>query len=222
MRGDDTQSQWGVPGGEAALELVLARHGQSAGNLDRSLGPDTDLTALGRRQAERLGAWLAGQGYEFSILYCSPLRRARQTAEIANAYLGAEIVLDADLRETEVPYLARLPARAEPLAAEPPPPFAAEYEQMRRRVARATARILAEPAEGQVLVVAHAGTLGTMVRTILGSHALLVRTDQAALHVLSWLGGRWNLQYVNHQEHLASRCEWETTNHGDTESTENR
>jgi len=69
-------------------------------------------------------------------------------------------------------------------------------------VARATARILAENPAGQVLVVAHGGTLGTMVRSILGTHALLVRTDQAAVHVLSWLGTRWNLQYVNRQEHL--------------------
>jgi hypothetical protein len=41
-----------------------------------------------------------------------------------------------------------------------------------------------------------------MVRSILGTHALLVRTDQAAVHVLSWLGARWNLQYVNRKEHL--------------------
>lgn len=190
------------PGSGSVLDLVLARHGQSAGNLDRSLGSDTDLTDLGRQQAARLGAWLDGQGYHFSALYASPLRRARQTAEIANARLGLEVVLDADLRETDVPYLECLPERAEPLGTEVAPPFAAEYEQMRERVARATARILAENPTGQVLVIAHGGTLGTMVRTILGTHALLVRTDQAAVHVLSWLGGHWNLQYVNRQEHL--------------------
>jgi broad specificity phosphatase PhoE len=189
-------------GSGTVLGLVLTRHGQSYGNLDRSLGPDTGLTDLGREQAARLGAWLDGQGYRFSALYCSPLRRARQTAEIVNDHLGLEVVLDAGLRETEVPYLERLPERAEPLGVEAPPPFSAEYEQMRARVARATARILAENLAGQVLVVAHGGTLGTMVRTILGTHALLVRTDQAAVHVLSWLGGRWNLQYVNRQEHL--------------------
>lgn len=189
-------------GSEPVLDLVLARHGQSAGNLDRSLGPDTDLTDLGREQAARLGAWLAGQGYRFGALYCSPLRRARQTAEIVNAHLGLKMILDADLRETEVPYLEWLPGRVEPLGPEPPPPFAAEYEQMRQRVARATARILAGNRAGQVLVIAHGGTLGTMVRTVLGVHALLVRTDQAAVHVLSWLGSRWNLQAINCQEHL--------------------
>jgi uncharacterized phosphatase len=184
------------------LELLLARHGQSHGNLDRSLGPDTDLTELGRQQAAQLGDWLACQDYAFTALYSSPLRRARQTAEIINAHFGLEIVVDDDLRETEVAYLDVLPSRSKPLGRESHPPFAEEYEQMRQRVLRATTRILNENPEGQVLVVAHAGTLGTMLRCILGSHGLLVHTDQAAIHSLRWWESRWVLQYLNRQEHL--------------------
>jgi len=184
------------------LELVLARHGQSFGNLDRSLGSHTDLTDLGVQQATRLGDWLAGEGYRFTAIYSSPLRRARQTAEIVNEHFGLEIEFDPDLRETEVPYLDVLPQRDGPLGGEPAPTFAAEYEQMHERVARATARILAENPEGQVLVVAHAGTLGTMLRIILGAHVLMVRTELAAVHCLRWDDGRWNLQYANRQDHL--------------------
>ena len=184
------------------LELVLARHGQSYGNLDRSLGPDTDLTDLGREQATRLGNWLAQQGYAFTALYCSTLRRARQTAEILSAHFALDIVFDSDLREAELPYLDKLPLRTDPLGEESSPPFAPEYETMRGRVARATVRILAENPEEQVLVVAHGGTLGTMLCCILGTHALLVRTEQAAVNCLRWEDGRWNLQYVNRQEHL--------------------
>jgi broad specificity phosphatase PhoE len=185
------------------LEFVLARHGQSHGNLDHSLGPDTGLTELGRQQAARLGDWLAGQGYRFTALYCSPLQRARQTAQILNHHFGLEMGFDADLREADIPYLSVLPQRERPLDGEPSPPFETEYEQMRERVARATGRILAENPEGQVLVVAHAGTLGTMLRSILRAHALLVRTELAAVHCLRWQSGRWNLQYANWQEHLA-------------------
>lgn len=184
------------------LELVLARHGQSHGNLARSFGHDTDLTDLGREQAKRLGNWLAGQGYAFTAIYCSTLRRARQTAEIINAHFGLEITFDPNLREAEVLYLDNLPLRADPLSAEPPPPFEPEYEQMRERVTRAMAHILAGSPEGQVLVVGHGGSLATMLRCILGTHALLVRTEQAAAHCLRWENGRWNLQYVNRQEHL--------------------
>lgn len=187
------------------LELVLARHGQSQGNVDHVLGHDTDLTELGRGQAARLGRWLAGQGYAFTAIYASPLRRAQQTTGAINAHYGLEIITDPDLREAEVPYLAVLPQRSNPLKRESPQPFAVEYEQMRARVVRATARILDENREGQVLVVAHGGTLGTMVRTILGSHALLVYTELAAVHSLLWENDRWNVQHLNRREHLLDK-----------------
>ncbi|MFC2029696.1 histidine phosphatase family protein [Chloroflexota bacterium] len=182
--------------------LILARHGQSHGNLDYSLGPDTTLTDLGREQARRLGSWLAGQDYHFTAIYASPLQRARQTAEIINGHFGLEIQVDPDLCETEHPYLEVLPQRQSPLDREPPPPFESEYEQMRRRVARATTRILEENLEGKVLVSAHAGTLGTMLRGILNCHAMVVHTELAAVHGLAWEDGRWTLQYTNHRDHL--------------------
>jgi broad specificity phosphatase PhoE len=186
------------------LELILARHGQSYGNLDRSLGPDTDLTDLGREQAAHLGDWLVAEGYEFTAFYCSTLRRARQTAEIVNLHHGLDIVFDRDLREAEQLYLDVLPQRPDPLSEEPAAPFSREYEVMRERVVRATRRILAENHEGRVLVVAHGGTLGTMLRSIFGGHAMLVRTDQTALHCLRWQEGRWSLQFVNRREHLVA------------------
>ena len=184
------------------IELVFARHGQSYGNLDHSLGPDTDLTDLGREQAARLGNWLAEQGYDFGVIYCSTLRRARQTAEIVNAHFGLDIVFDADLRESEGGHLSELPLRAHPLDAEPPPPFGPRYDALRERVVRATARILDENTEGQVLVVSHAGALATMLRSILGAHSVIVGTEQTALHCLRWDGDCWFLRFLNRQEHL--------------------
>lgn len=73
---------------------------------------------------------------------------------------------------------------------------------MRQRVMRAAARILADNPVGKLLVVAHAGTCGTMLRGILHTQALIVRTDLTALHGLSWEKGLWNLQFTNRQEHL--------------------
>lgn len=184
------------------LQFVLARHGQAHGNVDRSLGPDTDLTDLGRRQASCLGQWLNEQGYQFTAFYCSPLRRALQSAERANAFLGLDIQIDPDLRETEEPYLDRLPRRPGPLDREDPPPFSPQYGQMHERVYAATARILAANPKGQVLIVAHAGTLSTILRSILGTHALILHTDLAAVHGLRWEDGIWTIQYMNRQEHL--------------------
>ena len=183
-------------------ELILARHGQSYGNLDRSLGPDTDLTDLGREQAARLGNWLAEQGCDFGAIYCSTLRRARQTAEIVNTHFGLEIVFDPDLRESEGNHLSELPLRAHSLDVDPPPPFGPRYDGLRERVVRATVRILDENPEGQVLVVSHAGALATILRSILGAHSVVIGTEQTAVHALGWDGVRWFLRYMNRQEHL--------------------
>ncbi len=185
------------------LELVLARHGQSYGNLDYSLGPDTDLTDLGRQQASRLGEWLADQEYTFDALYSSPLHRARQTAQIVNAHFRLAITFEPDLREADFWLPGTLPVRQAALEPDPPPPFEPAYERMRQRVMGAAARILDRHPEGRVLVVAHGGSLGTLVRGVLGVHALLLHTDLTALHCLSWQDGLWNLKFSNRQDHLA-------------------
>jgi broad specificity phosphatase PhoE len=133
--------------------------------------------------------------------------RAKQTAEIINQRYGLEIVFDPDLREADVSYLSTLPQRSDPLTGVVVDTFAPEYERMRGRVARAIARILEENSEGQVLVIGHGGSLGTLMRSILGRHALLVRTEQTGVHCLRWHDGRWDVQYLNRQEHLVGLTE---------------
>lgn len=65
------------------MKLYLVRHGQTDWNLEkRAQGRQNNpLNAEGIRQAEELREKL--KNYEFDICYCSPLLRAKQTAEIA-------------------------------------------------------------------------------------------------------------------------------------------
>jgi 2,3-bisphosphoglycerate-dependent phosphoglycerate mutase len=62
-------------------KLVLLRHGESQWNLEnRFTGwTDVDLTAHGRAEAQRAGALLKAEGYDFDIAYTSVLRRAIRT-----------------------------------------------------------------------------------------------------------------------------------------------
>jgi broad specificity phosphatase PhoE len=182
------------------MDLVLARHGQSEWNVDRSAGPDSPLTELGFQQAERLGAWLAGR-YTFTTLYTSPLLRARQTAEVVNQHLGLSIVFDKDLRESDSRYEHPRPARPVPGLGAPvalTPSYAAFYCQVSQAVRRIVG---AEPA-GTTLVIGHAGTIGTFVRTLLGTHSLLVGTQLAATHHLRWDDGRWVVAFLNRTDYL--------------------
>lgn len=77
--------------------IVLVRHGQTEWSRERrhTGRTDIDLDAEGRDQATQLRAALAGE--EFSAVYCSPLKRARETCELAG--FGDVMQLDADLQE---------------------------------------------------------------------------------------------------------------------------
>jgi broad specificity phosphatase PhoE len=83
-----------------------ARHGENVANLSRTFSYrvfDGDLTDLGVEQAERLAQTLRASRRRYGLLVCSPLRRARQTADIVSAQLGMPIGAELDdLREVNV------------------------------------------------------------------------------------------------------------------------
>jgi len=83
--------------GPAETRLVLARHGETAWSKSGQHTGRTDipLTELGRAQAQRVGAALAGR--TFSRVLTSPLSRAAETARLAG--FGDGIVRDPDLQE---------------------------------------------------------------------------------------------------------------------------
>jgi broad specificity phosphatase PhoE len=85
----------------SATRLFLARHGQTAYNLEgRFQGQQpVPLDDTGREQASELAERAAG--YEFAALWCSPLLRARETAEIVSARIGLRPREDARLMETD-------------------------------------------------------------------------------------------------------------------------
>lgn len=81
--------------------IALARHGQTPYNAARRFQGHlpVPLTDLGREQAHELARAAAGR--EWSALLCSPLARARETAEIVGAAIDLEPVPDARFAETD-------------------------------------------------------------------------------------------------------------------------
>ncbi|PIR53135.1 hypothetical protein COU76_02785 [Candidatus Peregrinibacteria bacterium CG10_big_fil_rev_8_21_14_0_10_49_10] len=81
-------------------KITALRHAESEGNLVpvyQGEEPGTDLTSRGKKQAKEVAKHFASQ--EISTIYCSPLARTRQTAEILAKKLGAKVVVDDRLRE---------------------------------------------------------------------------------------------------------------------------
>ena len=95
-------------------KLVLVRHGQSEGNvaadaadrdeLDRidvpARDPDVVLSDTGREQAAAVGRWLGSlpPDEQPEVLWTSPYRRARETAEVALEVAGLDIPRRVDER----------------------------------------------------------------------------------------------------------------------------
>ncbi|HEY0364646.1 MAG TPA: histidine phosphatase family protein, partial [Solirubrobacteraceae bacterium] len=83
------------------MTIHLARHGQTAYNHEgRFQGHlPVPLDATGREQAAALAEVAAG--VELVSMVCSPLRRARETADIVAARIGLEPSEDARFAETD-------------------------------------------------------------------------------------------------------------------------
>ena len=192
------------------MNLFLARHGESEWMVrGDEAGFNSPLTDKGRQQARLLGCWLA-VNQEIDAIYASPLIRARETAEIVAAELGLPVNLDDDLREFEVIYWDDSDDYAPPYingSVAPPAYLPESYLPFKARVQGAVRRILEAHPEGTVLIVAHGGTVGTIVRCLLGAHSFGVYTDATGLHGLNWNGSRWLVEFMNRLDHLLEEIE---------------
>ncbi|TVR52712.1 MAG: histidine phosphatase family protein [Puniceicoccaceae bacterium] len=149
-----------------APTLLLIRHGEKGGPpIDGLEGPS--LTALGRRQAARLGERLAG--LPLSHLYTSDLARAHQTAlAVRTHHPEIPFTVLEDLREIDFHHLP----------GEPPPANSdarLRFEQEIKRCSRLVRRWRSDFRPGfGIAVVAHGNLIRLLLAGIIGS-----RTDQS-------------------------------------------
>lgn len=81
------------------MRLYIARHGETQWNVDNRISGRTDipLTEEGMEQAKQLAEQAKGKGIE--VILCSPLLRARQTAQAVCDALGLPMFIDDRLIE---------------------------------------------------------------------------------------------------------------------------
>lgn len=162
--------------------LFLARHGETAWNLEQRWQgqTDVDLNDAGRAQARALAERLAG--HRIGCIASSDLSRARETAEIVAQHLGIDdVMLDEGLRErgygifeglTRIECEAQHPEEwARYVADHRHTPARAELDaavaaRMQAAVARAGA--LAVDGDGAVLVVSHGGSIRALIAAATG------------------------------------------------------
>jgi broad specificity phosphatase PhoE len=153
------------------MTIHLARHGQTAYNHEgRFQGHlPVPLDATGREQAAALAEVAAG--VEIVSMVCSPLRRARETADIVAARIGLQPIEDARFVETDTgDWTDRSFAE---VRAEDPDGFARfersdpsfrypggeSFAEQSARIQAGLADLRAQPAALPALVVCHRGVI---------------------------------------------------------------
>jgi broad specificity phosphatase PhoE len=163
-------------------DFVLVRHGETEWSSQARYagGTDVALSDRGREQAGELTAWVAHAG--LVGVWCSPLVRARETAEIAIGDTGLELHIDPRLAElhfgeaeglTVEQMRESFPDRrrafeCDPIAA--PLPGGEPPQEALRRALDCLRQIAGSDGdgEGRVLVVIHTTLIRLLVCHLLG------------------------------------------------------
>ena len=190
------------------MKLLLARHGQSEWQVKTADGDlDAPLTPLGELQAHRLGEYLAAYD-PITAIIASPLQRARCTAEIVASYLALPVNTEPDFREFNewAAGWAPLPVSMWDTSSADPE-LAPGYSRFRQRVGAALRRVIESFADAeQLLIVAHAGTIGAITRILVGSDTPRLWVANTGLYLVEWghpeRGRSWVFHYLNRVEHL--------------------
>lgn len=159
------------------LKIYLARHGQDVDNANGILNGrrDLTLTAKGIEQAKELAEKIKQIGLTFDKIYCSPLVRAKRTAEIVAEELGIdrlEVKMDLIERDFGVMTGKRVDQIAELCAGDIlkasiityflAPEGAETYPQSLVRARKVLDFIKAKHQDGNILLVTH-GDFGKMI-----------------------------------------------------------
>jgi probable phosphoglycerate mutase len=201
--------------------LFLVRHGRSDfSSNDMTLTPrghqfDPPLSQAGREQAELLAKRLLLLDPQPTVVYCSPLRRCRETVAPYAAASGADVHYDQDLVEAHIgewenkPFeeiledermLVRL-RNQEPIWSHAP--GAEDPVSFRERIGVAVERILAEDPVGNVLVVCHGGVINAYLGPILGIDTdMFFLPENTSVNSVAIEGERRSVRFLNDVVHL--------------------
>lgn len=153
-------------------KIIFLRHGESVANANGVFAGhlDVDLTVTGRMQA--VLAALEVKHETIDIIYSSPLRRARHTADYIAQHTGVKLLTHPDLIERRLGKLEGLPFSAQALEAIDHRAVELKAETLEELHDRASKVLnwLDASKHKNIVVVSH-GAFGRMLSTVLDGHA---------------------------------------------------
>ncbi|MEU0256640.1 histidine phosphatase family protein [Streptomyces sp. NPDC006184] len=207
-------------GQNSATRVWLVRHAQSHASVKRLIAGSRTcpgLTELGREQAARLTARLAAEPARPDALLTSPVRRARETAEVLASGLGLGApVVEKQARELDFGAADGLSIDeyqrvhgAFDMTAHPDRPFAPggeTWNQFRTRAGRVVNGLMSGHRGGTVVVVCHAGLIVAVMSALLDVVPPVLFTDAtpAATSINEFVhdGSRWDLLRFDDAKHV--------------------
>jgi len=197
-------------------ELILARHGETAWNVEKVYRGRTDvnLDEVGIKQAELLGKHLSN--WELQAIYSSPLRRAIDTANIIARYqkIGIQIaegLIDFDYREwqslSEQTVKNLYPTLHDEWHNNPHKvrmPGGESLEDVKKRAIKVVDGVLSEY-QGSVLLVSHRVVNKVLICSLLGlgnSYFWNIKQDVSGITIFNYVDGRFVLTKHNDTSHL--------------------
>ncbi|MSP82199.1 MAG: histidine phosphatase family protein [Alphaproteobacteria bacterium] len=149
-----------------ARPFVFVRHGETDYNRAGRIQGQRDVPLNDRGLVQAAAARDTLDGLPFTTLCCSPLLRARQTADVINATLGLPLVVIDSLKECGLGELeGRVIERTawrDPWRDGMTPSGAETYDDFLSRALAGLNQALARP--GPVLIVAHGGVFWSVER----------------------------------------------------------
>ncbi len=197
--------------------LLLVRHGQTLWNhISRYQGhTDVLLSDTGREQARLLARRLAAE--KVAAVYSSDLKRALETAEILAAPHRLTVKKVPELREIHFGVwegltfkeiqekYSDLAERWYQYPATVRIPEGETFEELKERAYGAILRLVAKHPSDTIIVVAHGGTIRTIICGLLDidlNHAFHIRQDNGALNIIEFYEGYGVLTLLNDTSHL--------------------
>ncbi|MEJ2863819.1 histidine phosphatase family protein [Actinomycetospora flava] len=196
------------------MELVLVRHGRPV-RVEASHGADPGLTEQGHHDARLLGAHLVAADVPTpEVVWSSPMRRARETAEHVAERAGVGVRVDERLAEFDLGAPAYVPMeqvgpgdRAELWRALETGRWGShrfDPEAFQQRVVAAFTDIVAAREGAVVAVVCHGGVINSYLCSILDRpHGMFCQLGYTSVsRVLASRRGHRQLVSINETAHL--------------------
>ena len=200
-------------------QIILVRHGQTPWNKDKIFRGTFDIphNEVGQEEARLAGEWLKNETIQAA--YCSPLSRARDTAEAIARHHGLEVIdlpgiIDLNygdwqglpLAEVKVKY-ADLYRQWETAPQTVRFPGGESLEECRRRAWGAVAEVVQRHPGQTVLLAAHRVVNKVLICAFIGldnSHFWRIGQDTTAINRFHLVGDTWHLITLNDICHLRS------------------